>query len=839
MRKVYIVVVLSIFTLISSSVIGQRKYLDIADEQFELRKYREAIDYYELALEENFVVDRFYILQQIARTSHRLFDYEKAIEYYKILTEYKERNSSENLYNYAQVLRSEQKYEEARLIFNDYTKRQDAKSDSIYFNKLIDYCINYKEDEFVGKIDQTNINTGNRNLGISFNSKGLLISVPENKKYDDKTTYYDLATVDSITSTSFESPNELSKKFNGPYYEGTPFIYDNGTKILFSSNSADLKRYKPKKIKEIAISEDGRNILKIYSAQLIDNKWTEPVELGFNGNNYNCTFPNLSEDGSTLYFSSDKEGGFGGYDLWKVNKIDESTWSSPKNLGATINTFEDEIYPYNKKDKLYFSSKGHLGIGGYDIFVSNYINNRYTQPLNIGKPINSSRDDFSFILDSTSGYFSTNRKSTSNLGYDMVYYFNGYITSERINGVVSNQNSGELLAEVLVKIYKKDATGKWLLQKEIETNDKGEYSINLENNKEYKINFQQEGFEQLEYIIPAANGDARETLKEKIKNVGLKKKSNKISGFVVDSITGKPVSGIKVSLKNKSDSLLNKYTYTGQNGEWDFDIDPLVLNELTFEHQDLDFEPQTFTLDGYTGGNYGKRNKQLEEISEVKLKQSSKLPLLKVLNKLTGNPLPGVDIIVLKKDNNDWVEVNTFKSNEDGVWNLGDLIDLETYKVSFTKIGFDTEFFELPSVDYNKDRKARELALLNVFLNPSKNKGNVIQVNNIYFDFSHSRPKKESYPILDNIVMFMNENITIKVELSAHTDAVGKNDFNQDLSEKRAARCTDYLVRHGIERDRIISKGYGESKILNGCIEWDQCSEEKNQINRRVEIKIL
>lgn len=85
----------------------------------------------------------------------------------------------------------------------------------------------------------------------------------------------------------------------------------------------------------------------------------------------------------------------------------------------------------------------------------------------------------------------------------------------------------------------------------------------------------------------------------------------------------------------------------------------------------------------------------------------------------------------------------------------------------------------------------------------------------------------------------MNDNPNAKIELSAHTDAVGKDSFNMELSQSRAERCKAYLVKNGIKSSRIIPKGYGETKILNGCIKWNQCSEEENQVNRRVEIKVL
>lgn len=836
MRKGYFIIILMIFTLISTSVFGQKEYVEIANENYNLRKYTEAVDYYKLALEEKKVTDSIYIIQQLARSYQKLFDYNNAIYYYKELTTFKDKNETQDLYNYGQVLRNEERYEEARVIFNEYSKRKGAIADSLYYDALLDYSIDQKIETSVAKIKRTNIETGNRNLGLSFTSTGLIISVPESNKYEDRTTYYNLAKVDTISSTIFGESSEFSKSLNGPYYEGTPFLYDKGTKILFSSNSADLKKYKPKKLKEIEISEDGRNILKIYSSQLVDNKWSDPLEFSFNSNNYNCTFPNLNEDGTILYFSSDREGGYGGYDLWKVNKVNDSTWSSPENLGPSINTFEDEIYPFSRGSKFYFSSKGHFGIGGYDIFVSDYSEGIYSKPINVGKPLNSSKDDFSFILNKSEGYFSSNREGKETQGFDLIYYFNDYNNFDEINGIVINDESGEPIDSVKVNLFKKDTNGVWKLEKELLTLDAGEYQVEVNPDDEYKLEFNHPYFAPVEKVL---GKNDRAQIMEDLKSIRMKPISAEIKGVVIDDQTGKSISGVKVILTeitDTGDSIEVNSSITIEDGKWRFDIDPKKKYNVTFSHPDANLESKNYVIDSYTGDNYDERENQVKSLEEIKFNDNS---TRLVRDKITEKVLPGIDIIVYKKVGDEWVEVNRTRTNEEGEWSLDDMDPLAEYKVEFQKIGFDDMDFEIPDMS-EPERRYDALKLLDeIYMNSSIEKDNIINIDNIYFNFSHSHPKVESYPILNNIVDFMNKNPTTKVELSAHTDAVGKDDFNMDLSEKRAARCTDYLVRKGINRERIISKGYGETKILNGCIEWDQCSEEKNQINRRIEIKML
>ena len=134
--------------------------------------------------------------------------------------------------------------------------------------------------------------------------------------------------------------------------------------------------------------------------------------LPFNSSEYSTGHPALSPDNKTLYFSSDRPGGQGQSDLYKVEVKGKGKFGEPKNLGDKINTPGRESFPFvDADDKLYFSSDGHLGIGGLDVFYTTIKNGQIDEPRNIGKPINSSADDFAFTFKSSmkSGYFASNR----------------------------------------------------------------------------------------------------------------------------------------------------------------------------------------------------------------------------------------------------------------------------------------------------------------------------------------------------------------------------------------------------------------------------------------------
>jgi hypothetical protein len=163
--------------------------------------------------------------------------------------------------------------------------------------------------------------------------------------------------------------------------------------------------------------------LQIFKAELVDGKWTTITALPFNSPNYSVEHPALSANEKVLYFASDMPGSLGSFDIYSVN-VNKGAFDTPKNLGPLVNTDKREQFPFVSNDnKLYFSSDGHLGYGSLDVFVSDINGNEYSEPVNIGLPLNSNLDDFSFNIDSDTkeGYFASNRDGGK--GSDDIYQF--------------------------------------------------------------------------------------------------------------------------------------------------------------------------------------------------------------------------------------------------------------------------------------------------------------------------------------------------------------------------------------------------------------------------------
>ncbi len=286
-----------------------------------------------------------------------------------------------------------------------------------------------------------------------------------------------------VWETPVVVPGSLNSKFN----EGTPAFDKKYSTIYYTQcNGADGK---------------GKNC-KIFSAKFNGTEWAEEQMLEFCMNDsFFYGHPTLSADGKRLYFASDRDDGIGGYDIWYVSYNSRAkSWGEPVNLGETVNTEKNEMYPYiNDVDgHLYFSSNGHLGMGGLDIFKSEGSGTEWLAPENLRAPINSCGDDFGLCYDNTTfdkfgnqshGFFTSNRDGGK--GSDDIYEFTvdpleifleGYVY-ECLKGS-DKYNLSKPLANSTIKI----TNDRDSVVIELKTDAKGYYKTPLKEKTSYEIN---------------------------------------------------------------------------------------------------------------------------------------------------------------------------------------------------------------------------------------------------------------------------------------------------------------------------------------------------------------
>lgn len=339
--------------------------------------------------------------------------------------------------------------------------------------------------------------------------------------------------------TSNRPLTEKGKSKGRPEFENIYKIEKKGRSFRNASMMGEPLNIKNRNSSIIGLSNDGHKMLlyrdlfingeikgDIYESELKGDNWTDPVNLGepICLENYNETSASFAPDGKTIFFVSDREEGMGGRDIYKCTKGTDGNWGKVENLGDSINTDLDEeaVFMHPDGRTLYFSSKGHNSKGGYDIFFSEFIEDHWTTPTNIGEPINTEEDDY-FLVVGASGltaYYST-AKGRGGRGMADIYQITfkapkkSFVTV--LKGVVTEEASGNPV-EAKVKIT--DNTKNEVIA-EFESNSKtGEYLVSLPSGKNYGINVEAEG-----YLFHSENFDLpkEKEYQEVMKNIPLKK----------------------------------------------------------------------------------------------------------------------------------------------------------------------------------------------------------------------------------------------------------------------------------------------------------------------------
>ena len=231
------------------------------------------------------------------------------------------------------------------------------------------------------------------------------------------------------STISFGQPEEGPGEFNQSFHDG-PLCFSNDMNEVFINRTIEVT--------DKARHDSGSiqtHLLKIYHAVKKNGKWSKPEPFFLNSRKYSVGHPALSPDGNTLYFVSDSEGGYGGTDIWSCTRSD-GRWSEPVNMGKGINTPGNEMFPFlDEKGNLYFASDGYPGFGGLDIYIAKRSGSGWEPPVNPGPPFNSSRDDFALVAwpGGISGTFSSNRPG--GLGNDDIYCFRALPPAKEVVGL--------------------------------------------------------------------------------------------------------------------------------------------------------------------------------------------------------------------------------------------------------------------------------------------------------------------------------------------------------------------------------------------------------------------
>ena len=499
-RKKYLIyTLLSLFVLVGYA---QEKKLAKADKKYDSYAFINAIEIYEKVAEEGHKSKELF--EKLGNSYYFNADLVSASKWYGELFKLDEEIAPEYYFRYAQALKAEKRYAESDEKMKKFSQLTGSDLRGTKFIKTRNYLDEIAEQSGRFRIENLGVNSKYSDFAPSFYEENLVFSSARDtgvaSRYKHKWNarpFLDLYGAEVADNGSLSNVDKFSGKLNTKYHESTSVFTKDGNTMYFTRNNYYKGKYKKDK--------KGINKLKLFRATREDDRWTNIEELPFNSNNYSVAHPALSVDEKKLYFASDMPGTIGMSDLYVVDINDDGTFGEPKNLGTGINTEGRENFPFiSQKNEFYFSSDGHVGLGGLDIFVMN-LEDEESEIFNVGEPVNSPMDDFTFIINSTTkkGYFASNRDGGQ--GDDDIYSFIEmkpiqWTCEQEIAGVVKDDKTNEIIEGANVKLFDKD--NKEIENTYSEVDGKFRFKRLLECDQVYFVRASKKDYNSAEALLP-------------------------------------------------------------------------------------------------------------------------------------------------------------------------------------------------------------------------------------------------------------------------------------------------------------------------------------------------
>ncbi|RAR72839.1 OmpA family protein [Flavobacterium aciduliphilum] len=488
MKNLYIAL---FFGAVSTSMVAQNKDTKSADKLFNRFEYVSAVKEY-MKLVDNGKADT-YVYKQLADSYYNMFNATEAIKWYAKATD--KSQDAESFYRYAQMLKATGKYEQANKQMQKFASLVPNDQRAKAFLENPNYIPKILEKTAKFEVKATSLSSDKSDFGAVLYDKTVYFSSARNgarKNYSwTNEPYLDIYKSILGDNGIYSEPIPVTE-LNTKFHDGTITISEDGNTCYFSTES-----FKDKAFEKVKASNSKFSQIYLYKANKSGETWTNIKMLPFNSKEYSCANPSLSRDGKTLYFSSNRPGSIGGNDIWKV-EITKDGYGEPVNLGSKVNSEGNENFPFISDDgtTLFYASSGKPGLGGLDIFQIDLAKD--TDAVNMGKPINTEKDDFAFTFNkkSNSGFLSSNRN-----GNDDIFLVTP-ICGVDVNVVVTNAKTGEILSNAKVAIVdeKKNVIATQT------SNEKGEVSFRVECDKVYSIQATKDGFEGNIFAVAKSKG---------------------------------------------------------------------------------------------------------------------------------------------------------------------------------------------------------------------------------------------------------------------------------------------------------------------------------------------
>jgi outer membrane protein OmpA-like peptidoglycan-associated protein len=773
---------------------------------------------------------------------------------------------------YGEMLQRNGKCDLAREWFTKFAEAVPEDVRGQYQNKACDYEAELKtKGEDIYSVNRTKFNSNLDDFGAAFYKDGIIFASERDKGSAVKRNHcwtgqpfldlYYVPMKNCGASVETGRPEKFDSDINSKYHDAVVTFTKDQSSIFFTRNNySNGKSGK---------DDEGIMRLKIYTSKKKGNGWNNEESLPFNSDEYSCAHPSISSDGTKLYFASDMPGGFGGMDLY-VSELENGRWGPPANLGPSVNTEGNEIFPFiHRNTRLYFASDGQLGLGGIDnYYVDAKGDGQWSSPENMGAPINSKDDDFGVMFneEGTCGFFSSDRQGGS--GRDDIYSFTKTATPIKI--YVFDEETKEPIADATV-------TSDSCSKKSLKTGKDGRVVTDVKFNSCCTFKAEMAGYQPNQK--QGCAGDATNTEDVVVEIPMKKERMFAVDGFVFDQSTGLPLLEAKITLI-ACDSTKNESFETDASGKFSFKLaDPDCCYKLKGE-KDKYFAvttPDTICTKGLTTSKTYLVNLNLQPTSTPAGSENPTAGTGTTGTGTTGTGATGTttgtgitptdgsttpinpNTVIFDADKGLYVKNGKpFTGTEGGVTYkkgkitsskpTGDIATGGTKKPKRGEVYFDPEqgVYVKDGKPFNgkhqgktyKDGKDTETFM------PSPTKYSddpdaVAYLLHIYYDFDQSYIRDESNTELDKLLKQMKENPNYIIEIASHTDSRGSNSYNNRLSQRRAEAVVRWLVERGIDRNQLVPRGYGEGMTTNNCKDMIRCTEKEHQMNRRTEFRVI
>ena len=483
-----LITLLIIASLSFSNLIAQNNSTKKADRLFDRFEFVKAAEEYLKLAKDG---ENNYIISRLADSYYNIFDTKNAEKWYAKIVE---ENNTEIIYKYAQMLKANGKYKESNVWMNKFSEMKPYDTRAIAFRNTPNYI-----DKIIEKGEKFNI----QNLGQKINTKysDFGSTLYDNKLYfisSEKPGFLEKPyswSNEGYLNIYSSAINEKGSHFdrvefndlNSKFHEGIITFTKDGKTAYFTRESFYEKEYE----KDIN-SNTKYSQLYLYKATKMNGRWTSVEALNINDENYSNKNPMVGPKGEYLYFSSNMPGGYGLYDLYRSRIKEDGLVDEPENLGQKINTEGQEGFPFmSDEDILYFSSDGHLGLGGLDVFYTKILDKKWSNIRNVGIPVNTAADDFAFMIKGGNGYVSSNRPNGE--GSDDIYAVKKIkpLCDILLESIIVNSKTNKPIDSAITSVA--DGTG--IINNTKETNSEGLVEFMFECEDKIQLMVSKDGYE--------------------------------------------------------------------------------------------------------------------------------------------------------------------------------------------------------------------------------------------------------------------------------------------------------------------------------------------------------